>query len=215
MEVNKTKRWVAAALLAALTCICTMLVKIPTPTGGYIHPGDGMVLLCGIILGPGMGALAAGIGSMLSDLFSGYLAWVPATFIIKALSAMAAAILFPRVPGRSFYFHFYIIKMDKIKTKRKTIQIPASEIRLILAGIAAEALMVLGYFIFEIGLNAAANGGFTAAAIAGGVAYSAAGIPANIIQGVTGVVIAALLLPVLGKVQGVSELMYDWTRKSA
>ena len=93
MNTNTTKKWVVSALFAALTCICTMIIKIPTPTGGYIHPGDGMVLLCGIILGPGMGALAAGIGSMLSDLFSGYMVWVPATFIIKALTAMAAGVL--------------------------------------------------------------------------------------------------------------------------
>ena len=94
MNTNSTKKWVVAALFAALTCICTMIIKIPTPTGGYIHPGDGMVLLCGIILGPGMGALAAGIGSMLSDLFGGYMAWVPATLIIKALSAATAGVLF-------------------------------------------------------------------------------------------------------------------------
>ncbi len=39
-------------LLAAFTCIATMIIKIPTPTFGYIHLGDGLVLLCGIILGP-------------------------------------------------------------------------------------------------------------------------------------------------------------------
>lgn len=182
MNHSSTKKWVVAALMAALTCICTMIIKIPTPTGGYIHPGDGMVLLCGIILGPGMGALAAGIGSMMSDLLSGYMVWVPATFIIKVLTALAAALLFRGTA--------------KLLSGKKVSGI----IRLVLGGILGEAIMVIGYFLFEIGLNAMSNGGFTAAAIAGGIAYSAAGIPANILQGVTGIVIACALLPILSKV---------------
>lgn len=195
--MNTTKKWVIAALFAALTCICTMIIKIPTPTGGYIHPGDGMVLLCGIVLGPGMGALAAGIGSMLSDLFSGYLVWVPATLTIKALTAMIAGVL----------FH----KSRRLLTASKA----ASTIRIILGGIAGEAVMVVGYFLFEIGLNAASNGGFSAAAIAGGIAYSATSIPGNILQGVTGIVIACVLLPVLEQIPDIRAWVHDSVKASA
>ena len=197
MNTNSTKKWVIAALLAALTCICTMIIKVPTPTGGYIHPGDGMVLLCGIILGPGMGALAAGIGSMLSDLFSGYMVWVPATLIIKALTAMVAGVLFRR--------------SSQLLNGNKA----ASTVRVILGGIVGEALMVFGYFLFEIGLNAASNGGFTSAAIAGGIAYSAAGIPANIVQGVAGIVIACVLLPTLSQIPDVRAWIRDGANASA
>ena len=91
--MKNTKKMVTAALLAAFTCIATMIIKIPTPTFGYIHLGDGLVLLCGIILGPGIGALAAGIGSMFADIFSGYMTWAPATLIIKALTACIAGFL--------------------------------------------------------------------------------------------------------------------------
>ncbi len=59
--------------MAALTCIATMIIHIPTPGLGYIHFGDGMVLLSGILLGPLYGSLSAGIGSMLADVFSGYM----------------------------------------------------------------------------------------------------------------------------------------------
>lgn len=193
MNKTSTKKWVVAALFAALTCICTLIIKIPTPTGGYIHPGDGMVLLCGVVLGPGMGALAAGIGSMLSDLFSGYLVWVPATFLIKALSALAASLLFRTLAGR-------------LSGKKGS-----AAIRLVIGGIIGEALMVFGYFLFEVGLNAAANGGLTPAAIAGGIAFSAAGIPANILQGITGIVIACVLLPVLSQIPDVRT----WLRTGA
>ena len=96
MTNQNIKKLVTAALLAAMTCVATMIIKIPTPTFGYIHPGDGFVLLCGVVLGPLPGALAAGIGSMFSDIFSGYVTWAPATFIIKALTGGIAGLLFHR-----------------------------------------------------------------------------------------------------------------------
>ena len=72
-----------------------------------------------------------------------------------------------------------------------------------------------GLSLFEIDLNAASNGGFTAAAIAGGIAYSAAGVPANIVQGVTGIVIACVLLPILGKIPDVRAWIRDGGNASA
>ena len=33
----KTKKLIFAALFAALTCVATMIIKVPTPTMGYIH----------------------------------------------------------------------------------------------------------------------------------------------------------------------------------
>ena len=77
MTGKNIRKLVLAALLAALTAVATMIIRIPTPTQGYIHLGDGMVLICGILLGPGLGALAAGIGSMMADLIGGYMAWCP------------------------------------------------------------------------------------------------------------------------------------------
>ena len=42
---NQTKKIILAALFAALTCAATMSIRIPTPgTGGYIHPGDAIVI---------------------------------------------------------------------------------------------------------------------------------------------------------------------------
>ncbi|MCR5054962.1 MAG: ECF transporter S component, partial [Lachnospiraceae bacterium] len=69
---KKIKTIALTGLLTACVVVGTMIVKIPIPaTGGYIHPGDGVVLLCGLLLGPIYGPLAAGLGSMLADLFSG------------------------------------------------------------------------------------------------------------------------------------------------
>ena len=77
-------------MLAALTCIATMVIKIPSPLNGYLNLGDCVVLLAGWMLSPVYGFLAAGVGSALADLFSGYVVYAPATFVIKGLMALVA-----------------------------------------------------------------------------------------------------------------------------
>ena len=43
---------VLAALFAALTCVATMVIQIPSPMNGYVNLGDCFVLLAGWVLGP-------------------------------------------------------------------------------------------------------------------------------------------------------------------
>ena len=84
--MSKTLKLVISALMASMACVATMVIKIPIPaTGGYINLGDSIVLLASVALGPVYGGLAAGLGSALADLLGGYVAFAPATFIIKAL----------------------------------------------------------------------------------------------------------------------------------
>lgn len=172
---------VMSALFAAFTCIATMIIKFPTPTFGYIHLGDVFVLLSGIVLGPGVGALAAGIGSAMSDLFSGYLIYVPATLVIKGLTACIAGYLFK-------------------KATRKAFTNKAGALGLLLGGILGEVFMVFGYFIYEMFLAASSGGVLTADTLRAGAASSAASIPFNIVQGVTGIILSFVLLPVLVKI---------------
>src|SRR5574344_1143290 len=83
MNRSKIQKITITALFAALTFVATMVIKIPTPgTSGYIHPGDALVILSGVFLGPVYGFLAAGLGSMLSDLLGGYFLYAPVTFLI-------------------------------------------------------------------------------------------------------------------------------------
>lgn len=171
MATHKTKTIITAALLAALTTVATMVIRIPTPTLGYIHLGDGMVLICGILLGPGLGAIAAGIGSMLADLFGGYMAWVPGTFVIKALTALV---------GGWLYHH--MVKRERMSTP----------VRVALCGIPAELVMVAGYFAYEVGMELLAGSAASAAATA-----VLAGVPFNLVQGLAGMIVCAVLLPVL------------------
>ena len=91
---SKTQKIVITSMLAALTCIATMIIKIPSPLKGYINLGDGVVLLSGWFLSPFYGFLAAGVGSSLADLFLGYATYAPSTFLIKKIMALSACLIF-------------------------------------------------------------------------------------------------------------------------
>ncbi len=185
--MKNTKKLVLTALLCAFTCVATMVIKVPTPTMGYIHPGDALVLLCGILLGPVAGGLAAGVGSMFADIFSGYLSYAPATLIIKAVTAMIAG-----------FITNHLLKLWKSKKM--------SSIAVIAGGTCGELFMVLGYFVFEIFLMAVTTGdGFTTAALTAGIASAGSGIPFNLVQGIFGVVIAAVLYPLIRKLNFTEE----------
>ncbi len=170
--MKNTKTLILAALFAALTYVGTSIIKIPTPTMGYVHPGDAFVILSGVLLGPVVGGLAAGLGSMLSDLLGGYFIYAPATFIIKFLVAAAAG---------------FIVKKFGQRSSIATI-----------GGVIGEIFMVIGYFLFEIFLLAySAGGSITSKTLLAGITSSAAGIPFNLVQAALGVVLAAILYPVL------------------
>ena len=123
---TKTKNIVMASLFAALVCVATMIVKIPSPLKGYLNLGDCVVLLSGWMLTPTYGFLAAGIGSALADIFSGYALYAPATFIIKGLMALIS---------------FYLFKLMNKKAP--------SLLSRTVSGVVAEIFMVLGYLLFE------------------------------------------------------------------
>lgn len=123
---TRTERIVMAAMIAALACVATMVIKIPSPLKGYLNLGDCIVLTAGWLLTPTYGFLAAGLGSAMADMFSGYVTYVPATFIIKGLMALAA---------------FWVFQL----LHNKLGDLPSR----IISGAVAEVVMVLGYFVFE------------------------------------------------------------------
>lgn len=126
MENNNTKKIVMAAMIAALCCVATMIIKIPSPLKGYLNLGDCVVLLSGWLLPPVYGFAAAGIGSALADLFSGYVIYAPATFIIKGVMAIIAHFCFKGIHNKL-----------------------GNNISRIIGGTLAEIAMVVGYFVFE------------------------------------------------------------------
>ena len=158
-EKNSSKKLVMAAMLAALTCVATMVIKIPSPLNGYINLGDCFVLLAGWTLPVSYGLLSAGIGSALADVFSGYATYAPATFIIKGLMAVAACHICRLISKKGNNLTAYII-----------------------SGIAAEAVMVVGYLLFESMLY--------------GFAPSLVNVVPNCVQGIAGLLIGVMLIKV-------------------
>lgn len=177
-----TVQIVKAAVFAALTFVATFAIKIQTPTFGYIHIGDSFVLLSGFILGGSLGALAAGIGSGLSDLIAGYAIWIPGTFIIKFLVALVA------------YFAFAALSRIFNSANKFPVGL------LIVSGLAGELVMVAGYFFYNIIVISLTAGGFSGAALASAITESAAEIPFNIVQGTVGIILATLLYPIVKRV---------------
>lgn len=173
MNLN-LKKIVTAALLAAFACVATMSIRIPTPgTGGYIHPGDAVVILSGVILGPAWGFLAAGIGSAMADLMGGYFIYVPITFLIKGLIAFVSGTIYRKI-GRSARSRCMAV---------------------VLGGIADIVLVAGGYFLCECVLY--------------GVPAAAASVPANVIQGIGGLVIGVVLYPVLIAIPDIRRIVKE------
>ncbi len=112
-------------IFAALVFIGTEL-KIPTAIG-YMNLGDGVILIASYFLGPAA-FFPAAIGSALGDLIAGYPVYIAPTFVIKGLMGLTAAIIMAKSHGKQ----------------------AAGFILRLLAGIAAELIMVGGYFVFEM-----------------------------------------------------------------
>ena len=124
--MKTTQRIIISSMLASLVCVATMIIKLPSPLGGYINLGDCIVLLCGWILNPVYAFFAAAIGSALADIFSGYALYAPATFVIKGLMALVAYGVFALLSKRIKPFSARLI-----------------------GGILSECVMIGGYLVFE------------------------------------------------------------------
>ena len=86
MRDKKTKELCLKGMLTALVALCTIAIRVPVPaTNGYIHLGDSMILLSGVLFGWEYGLVAGGLGSALADVLGGYAHWAPFTLVIKAL----------------------------------------------------------------------------------------------------------------------------------
>ncbi len=136
---EKIIRLCTAAMFTALICLATMVIQIPVPLGGFVNFGDSFIIICSWVLGPIYGFAAGGIGSALADILSGYAIYAPATFVIKGLIAVTAALVAHAIIKRN-------------------------ENQRILAHIAgascAELIMAFGYYLYDalfigLGFNAA------------------------------------------------------------
>ena len=148
-----------SGMFAALICVATMIIRIPSPTGGYVNFGDCFILIAAWVLGPVYGFAAGGIGSALADLLSGYAHYIPGTFVIKGLIAFVAAII----------VHAFMKRSVKLR-------LPGY----VIGGISGEAIMVGGYYLYAA---VALGKGFAVAfdSVFGNIAQGAFGVAVGVV----------------------------------
>ena len=117
---TKIRRIVLTGLFSALIFVFTAYIHVPTGAG-YTHAGDGFIYLAACLL-PTPYAVAAGmIGGALADGLTGFPVWIPATIVVKAVTAL-----------------FFTSKKDKILNLRN-----------ILGIIPSLAVCIVGYSLYE------------------------------------------------------------------
>lgn len=89
MKNTNIQTIVLVALFTALTVIGTM-IKIPLPTGAFVHLGNAVLLLSVLYLGYVKGSLAGGLGFAIFDVLNGYASEAP-YFILESFIVGAAA----------------------------------------------------------------------------------------------------------------------------
>ena len=91
-----TKKLVLAALMAALTVVGSAIrIQIPISVVGTpaLHQGNIFCALSGLLLGPWLGGLAAGLGSFLYDIMTNYISECWITFLTKGAYGLVAGLV--------------------------------------------------------------------------------------------------------------------------
>lgn len=169
---DNTLIFVTTAMMTAMVMIATTFFKIPNAMG-YIHLGDGFVLLAAIILPKKYACFAGGVGAGLADIYGGYAVWAPWTLVIKIVMVLIVQL----------FFDFLMKRASNGRHIAKIAGIPFAEL---LAYVLAVLWTVSGYYVAQ---------GF----ISGNWAAPIADVPGNVLQAAVGSVIAILVSVTLGK----------------
>ena len=169
---DNTLIFVTTAMMTAMVMIATTFFKIPNAMG-YIHLGDGLVLLSAIILPKKYACFAGGVGAGLADVYGGYAVWAPWTLVIKIVMVLIVQL----------FFDFLMKRASNGKHIAKIAGIPFAEL---FAYVLAVLWTVSGYYIAQ---------GF----ISGNWIAPVADVPGNVLQAAVGSIIAILVSVTLGK----------------
>lgn len=169
---DNTLIFVTTAMMTAMVMIATTFFKIPNAMG-YIHLGDGFVLLAAIILPKKYACFAGGVGAGLADIYGGYAVWAPWTLVIKIVMVLIVQL----------FFDFLTKRASNGKHIAKIAGIPFAEF---FAYVLAVLWTVSGYYIAQ---------GF----ISGNWIAPVADVPGNVLQAAVGSIIAILVSVTLGK----------------
>lgn len=108
--MNKTniKNLTLTALGIACVFAGTYFVKIDNGTGGYLHLGDGFIMLFSSILSPLGGFMVGGVASAMADLVGGYPHYIIPTLIIKGLEGYMISFLFSKYGLKIKYIAYFL-----------------------------------------------------------------------------------------------------------
>ena len=121
MKKNQVKLKCISGIFTALVFVVTAYLHIPT-YNGYVHVGDGFILLAACCLPTPYAVFVGAVGAMLADLLTGFAVWAPGSMVIKALIAML------------------------FTCKEKQIISPKNVWRMI----PAAAVSIAGYYLYEV-----------------------------------------------------------------
>lgn len=169
---DNTLIFVTTAMMTAMVMIATTFFKIPNAMG-YIHLGDGFVLLAAIILPKKYACFAGGVGAGLADIYGGYAVWAPWTLVIKIVMVLIVQL----------FFDFLTKRASNGKHIAKIAGIPFAEL---FAYVLAVLWTVSGYYIAQ-------------GSISGNWIAPVADVPGNVLQAAVGSIIAILVSVTLGK----------------
>lgn len=160
--MKNVKNLAIIAVSIALVYVATAFINIRLPfmaNGGLIHLGNVPLFIVAMLYGKRAGAIAGGIGMGLFDLLSGWTAWAPFTLVIVGVMG-------------------YLVGLIAYNTN--------SNIRILLAMLAALAVKIAGYYVAE-------------AIIYSNWIVPVSSIPGNIVQVVTAIIIVFPIIKILKK----------------
>lgn len=168
MSDKMIKSMVYTSLLAALVCVATFTIKVPSVvTNGYTHLGDGFIFIAVILLGGKNGAWAGSIGAALADILGGYSHYAIPTFIIKGIMALLMGYIIKKMPQNSKLswilgaiaggvwqvVAYYVVGSIMVGSFISTLMdIPGNSIQS-LAGIIVSVIFVMAFKNTSIGKN--------------------------------------------------------------
>jgi uncharacterized membrane protein len=150
MQQNKNALKVAmVAVLTAVVVVFTLVVRVPTAKG-YLNLCDVAICFIAFTFGPWSAFIAAGLGTALADLISGYAQWAPISFVVHGVEGLLIALI--------------------VKQKGNE---AVSLARKLLAGLVCIATVSLGYFALSALFISTVS--VAAAEIPGNIAQSGVG----------------------------------------
>ncbi|HZJ88276.1 MAG TPA: ECF transporter S component [Sphaerochaeta sp.] len=124
-EKKHALRIAMTAVLTAVVVVFTLIIRIPTARG-YLNLCDVAICFIALTFGPVIAFIAAGLGTALADLISGYAQWALISFVVHGLEGFLVALIVRKG------------KADTVTLGRK-----------LLAGAVCMVTVSLGYFVLS------------------------------------------------------------------